>query len=1577
MKDVMAFVKELNPFATIYEAIINNLSNLICWLCFLIDPECAWGKSYKLLEEYDALIERIILRQANTKLAAEIAQGGTKLGKEIVDDMLWFNTNSARLAAEPRLAKQSRVVDQMRSFLVAQHEIATSNLEGFKNRVQPLCIWFHGEPGKGKSEIIPIFRKAIVAFLASKKIAPWCDMVDNDGLVFSKASSSDFWDTYCGQPFCCLDDCMQVQNPEIVARQLGELITLINTAPAVLDMSKTHEKGKVRFTSRVVFVSSNVDDWSQVKTANPAALGRRISYAIEVKQKKKLEKGMSGMTLDELNEGWTFVVKNKIGNKKLSWPHSLEIPQYYDKFMAKPKCNNTEIPYMETEVCLIDLLKIICTELAQQSVQKTFSDRLVISEEDCAKFQCDGTSSSSEEWEIDADFGEVDSAKELVDLLSTDFESQDSSLKFSLKISPTAEDRAKKFEDAVPSVSIDMDFNSETSSTSDVTHVLKAFATMHQYVQDKTDLVLNPSYVPRENTPKGLVAPDDVFERNVSYSREIPSEYGYTSDFKLAPQSWIGSFFNHRKIKGSMYSDVDEAEKFLASRFDTIEGIMECNDAFKNIYHDDFLFNGDSACENAFYTTGNRNMPASYFMKMMQVLYGPSFAVAIWDRILTIAGGKGIDRLIFGGANGQFGFAENLNSLGRVNIVGIKEYVSRYEKNTLSMKFSFRIHMRMMFDADISLTALSASAALLVTGVVAVVTLVEAAGFAIPAVFQSSKKYLSRTGRKGMETTSRANQKEERLMKEISMHAYENTRNTGGNSYYDSQLQAALSKEKPPADFQSPGKPDAGKIYKIMHNCMVVKFHTDEAESWIYGHFMDDKTFVFPWHAYGMIQPKNDRVVKLEIFTDSPNEVKTCLVLNSGFTVFRFDKSRDAGCITFRKPVIPGLSALWGLLTSEEDFKDNKVLEETSRIIRGTVKDKVILRTEGPFESRMKVMTPKRHAVYNMDGDLYQDSLLSYYIIMEGEGTAGDCGFPYFSGAQNGFCFLGQHMARSGNDALVMPLFKEDKAKIANFNVKYNPDHTELQCMPPGAKKLVVPLDRPVPVINGAMAVGMWEGKKSASPCFSSMKVLLPEMVDEGRYGEIEVPAIINDTATLYRNEVTHNFGPTPHYVPDKLHDPDWAKGFANLPNKCRELTFEEACFGSVELNLPSMASSSKYVGPFFDQKKIELINFSTKFVDNVVRLRVAEYRTKLLSGKIIRPICQQFAKDELLPWEKVFCEQPCPRIINGHDLAYNIALRMTFGHLMNELMLHWSESSCCIGVNPLSQDWGMVANKSFKFPNIIQGDLSKQEATITQMFAQGFAAWCKSNYLHDEQWYCLIDNFCEGLSGYYFIRNGVLYMTIRGHSSGHLLTAIFNSWMVWAGHKLAFEELVPDEDFLCCVALCVMGDDSNGSVDDKVKDRYNMVTISKAFKDMFGMKYTSPDKTADGVTEPFMNDSTKLKFLGRGFVKDSSNEQIVGRLEKPTIQSILCYYTGKSGMKFKDELQARADAAFREMALYPKAEYDEMLEYYKDTMIKKLTPSAYRRQCPTLYSYASWRQRIFKDWANGGNLTPYCNFQF
>ncbi|AIZ66891.1 polyprotein [Cosavirus JMY-2014] len=132
-------------------------------------------------------------------------------------------------------------------------------------RPEPVVIVLRGKPGAGKSAAATVLAAAI-----SK-------MIVGEQSVYTLSPDTDHMDGYTGQYVVIMDDLGQNPDGEDF-RYFCQMVSTTCYRPAMADLK---DKG-ILFTSRVLIVTTNLQDFSPITISDPRALERRITFDILV-----------------------------------------------------------------------------------------------------------------------------------------------------------------------------------------------------------------------------------------------------------------------------------------------------------------------------------------------------------------------------------------------------------------------------------------------------------------------------------------------------------------------------------------------------------------------------------------------------------------------------------------------------------------------------------------------------------------------------------------------------------------------------------------------------------------------------------------------------------------------------------------------------------------------------------------------------------------------------------------------------------------------------------------------------------------------------------------------------------------------------------------------------------------------------------------------------------------------------------------------------------------------------------------------------------------------------------------------
>jgi len=150
------------------------------------------------------------------------------------------------------------------------------------SRMEPLVFCMSGDAGCGKTTLARMISANLSKYICSE------DEISAVGgdlskLCFQKGTS-EYWEGYCGQPICVMDDWLQAIPVTGIENEVVNLIRAANQWPYPLNMASLEMKGKVNFTSRAILMTTNCkNDYyvAQVVTC-PQAVNRRLDMCFQV-----------------------------------------------------------------------------------------------------------------------------------------------------------------------------------------------------------------------------------------------------------------------------------------------------------------------------------------------------------------------------------------------------------------------------------------------------------------------------------------------------------------------------------------------------------------------------------------------------------------------------------------------------------------------------------------------------------------------------------------------------------------------------------------------------------------------------------------------------------------------------------------------------------------------------------------------------------------------------------------------------------------------------------------------------------------------------------------------------------------------------------------------------------------------------------------------------------------------------------------------------------------------------------------------------------------------------------------------
>lgn len=182
-------------------------------------------------------------------------------------------------------------------------------------------VLLQGLPGVGKSTMIELIAHKVYARLRPHLYDKVRHNIRSE--VFARTPDSQYYEGYHGEMIIVCDDLGQAR---VITGQEGdqynEIVRLINSFHAPLNMANVAAKGKVPFTSEIVIATTNVVTFEAAATmSDPGALSRRLGNPIKVVLKPawatpdgKLDYGRFVSHMEKNNgsppDAWEFHVGN-------------------------------------------------------------------------------------------------------------------------------------------------------------------------------------------------------------------------------------------------------------------------------------------------------------------------------------------------------------------------------------------------------------------------------------------------------------------------------------------------------------------------------------------------------------------------------------------------------------------------------------------------------------------------------------------------------------------------------------------------------------------------------------------------------------------------------------------------------------------------------------------------------------------------------------------------------------------------------------------------------------------------------------------------------------------------------------------------------------------------------------------------------------------------------------------------------------------------------------------------------------------------------------------------------------------
>jgi hypothetical protein len=303
------------------------------------------------------------------------------------------------------------------------------------------------------------------------------------------------------------------------------------------------------------------------------------------------------------------------------------------------------------------------------------------------------------------------------------------------------------------------------------------------------------------------------------------------------------------------------------------------------------------------------------------------------------------------------------------------------------------------------------------------------------------------------------------------------------------------------------------------------------------------------------------------------------------------------------------------------------------------------------------------------------------------------------------------------------------------------------------------------------------------------------------------------------------------------------------------------------------------------------------------------------------------FPKDERRPIEKADAMKT--RSISGCSLDYSIAVRMYFLDFSMFLMENQIKTGTCVGINPRSGDWDLLARVLNRFDAVVAGDFSGFDKTQIAEFLWAVLGviniWYDDGKINSRIRTVLWSDVVNSIH----LFEGSFLQWIKSLPSGHPLTVIINSIIHEMYVQYGYVLLHPQglhglQFFRDFVEIQTYGDDGVYSISDVIVPWFNQITLTQALATI-GLTYT--DELKSETLVPYRKLS-EVTFLKRGF----RYEKLLGRYVAPlSLDTILeMPYWTKEGPAPQEITEDNVNTALMELSLHG----EEVFHFHQEVII-------------------------------------------
>nr|WPV63468.1 MAG: RNA-dependent RNA polymerase [Wenzhou shrew picorna-like virus 2] len=232
------------------------------------------------MSEVDSLQEVYYLEDGTTtSLKHQLVKDGRL--RDRVMAMMTLGTQLKRRLEKSKASKE--LLKQVNDRVVRLNKIvsgSSATFVGAEGKIKPFTVYLYGEPGSGKSVMLPHLFADICYTLGTPAFDKSRDM-------YVLTAKNGYHDQYAYQRFAIRNDVLQMRDDQLRTNEIDDLINMADETPYPLDIAQCEGKGQVYFTSPYLFMTSNFDIRTRTQElasymTEPDALIRRMDLIVEV-----------------------------------------------------------------------------------------------------------------------------------------------------------------------------------------------------------------------------------------------------------------------------------------------------------------------------------------------------------------------------------------------------------------------------------------------------------------------------------------------------------------------------------------------------------------------------------------------------------------------------------------------------------------------------------------------------------------------------------------------------------------------------------------------------------------------------------------------------------------------------------------------------------------------------------------------------------------------------------------------------------------------------------------------------------------------------------------------------------------------------------------------------------------------------------------------------------------------------------------------------------------------------------------------------------------------------------------------